>query len=103
MLAPDGKLILRRLFLCGQVIKDLDHTVTRDILSGHAISFAQLLPRGLASGFTQPSESRWLVGFRVRANEPTAHGTYTHYIITQGASGGYWSPGRPALTGASGF
>ena len=77
MLPPDGKLILRRLFLCGQVIKDLDHTVTRDILSGHAISFAQLLPRGLASGFTQPSESRWLVGFRVRANEPAAHGTYT--------------------------
>jgi len=33
VLAPDGKLILRRL-LHRQVLKDLDHAVTRDILSG---------------------------------------------------------------------
>ena len=102
MLPPDGKLILRRLFLCGQVIKDLDHTVTRNILNGDAISFAQLLPRGLASGFTQPSESRWLVGFRVRANEPTAHGTHTRYNHTRSIRRPL-TPARPALTGVSGF
>jgi hypothetical protein len=38
----------------------------------------------------------------LRANKPTAHGTYAHYIFTQGASGGHWSP-QPALTGVSGF
>jgi hypothetical protein len=41
----------------GKCLKDLDHTVTRDILSGDTISIAQLLPCGLASGLTQPSES----------------------------------------------
>ena len=63
----------------------------------------QMSPRGISSGCAVRPRGLFLaspnlgtrIGCRLlgfRANKPTAHGTYTHYIFTQGASGGHWSP-----------
>jgi hypothetical protein len=57
----------------------------------------QQSPAPLGGGLVN---AEWFV---FRANEPTAHRTYAHYILTQGALGSPLAPGRPALTGVSGF
>ena len=46
----------------------------------------QQSPAPLGGGLVK---AEWFV---FRANEPTAHRTYAHYILTQGASGGPLAP-----------
>jgi hypothetical protein len=46
-----------------------------------------------ACSWPHPRNQDSLSAFGFRANEPTAHKRYAHYILTQGASGGHWPPG----------